>query len=179
MNKYRIQITWDEEDQIFIARVPELEGVATHGKSRLEAAKHAEEAINLHLKTLAAMNKPFPQSIAEKNLSGNMSLRMGKDVHETAAIHAAKLGKSINEYIVDLINKDDNKDEFEASLEATKDLIEGIFAERISSVPIPRTELIKKLSAYIVKTAKQPRQISVGMMRVMPSKTISSKRRHK
>jgi len=144
MNKYRIQITWDEEDQIFIARVPELEGVATHGKTRLAATKHAEEAINLHLKTLTAMNESFPQSIAEKNLSGNMSLRMGKDIHETAAIHAAKLGKSINEYIVDLINKDDNKDEIEASLEATKDLIEGLFAKRISRVTTSKTVSSKR-----------------------------------
>ncbi len=107
MEKYRIQITWDEEDQIFIARVPELEGVATHGKNRIEATKNAEVAIKLHLKTLAEMNEPIPQPFAEKNLSGNMSLRMGKDRHEAAAIRALKSGASINEYINTLIDKED------------------------------------------------------------------------
>ncbi len=182
MDKYRIQLTWDEEDKIYIAGVPELEGVSTHGNTRAAAMKYAEEAIDLHLKTLAEMNAPFPQAVSEKNLSGNMSLRMGKDVHEIAAIHADAAGKSLNEYIVDLILKEDNKDE----IDAAKDLLEDIFTNPTkASAQLPRAEVIKKLWAYTkthnlrpVKVVKGPKPAAVGMMgkKVKP---VSQKRRYK
>ena len=48
---YNVDIRWSDEDQVFIARVPELAGVVTHGDSVVEAAKMAEEAIALYLKS--------------------------------------------------------------------------------------------------------------------------------
>lgn len=107
MSKYRVNIIWDEEDQIYIARVPELEGVATHGDTMIEAAKHAEEAIDLHLQTLVSLKEPIPTPVAELNLSGKMSLRMGKNLHETAFVAAEIQGKSLNEYICSLIENDE------------------------------------------------------------------------
>ena len=104
MSKYRVNIIWDEEDQIFIARVPELDGVVTHGDTLIQVAQHAEEAIDLHLQTLKSLNEPIPKPIAELNLSGTMSLRMGKERHETAYLAAEKSGKSMNEFVCELID---------------------------------------------------------------------------
>lgn len=116
--KYKVQIYWSEEDHTYIAKVPELDGVITHGKSIVEAARHADEAIKLHLESLFAYNQPIPQPIAEKKLSGQIPLRMGKDRHEAAYIKASKLGISLNEYVSSLIDKDNSNNTDDATYTA-------------------------------------------------------------
>lgn len=104
MEKYRVDIAWSEEDQAFIARVPELDGVVTHGASVKEAAEHAEEAIALHLESLAAHNEPAPEPVALKKLSGQYPLRMGRERHEKLVIESTKQHLSVNEFLVTLID---------------------------------------------------------------------------
>jgi predicted RNase H-like HicB family nuclease len=103
--KYRVDIGWSEEDQAFIARVPELDGVVTHGASVAEAAQHAEEAIDLHLESLQAHNEPIPDPVALKKLGGKYALRMGRDRHEKLVIESAKRNLSVNELLVDFIDR--------------------------------------------------------------------------
>lgn len=57
INNYKIIIEWSVEDGVYLARVPELDGVVTHGKSRTEALLMAEDAIDLHIKSLKAHNE--------------------------------------------------------------------------------------------------------------------------
>jgi predicted RNase H-like HicB family nuclease len=45
MNKYEIIIYWSEDDQAFIAEVPELPGCAADGKTQQEALANAETVI--------------------------------------------------------------------------------------------------------------------------------------
>jgi predicted RNase H-like HicB family nuclease len=56
-HQYKAEIRWSDEDQVFVARAPELDGVVTDGKTLIEAAKHLEEAIELHLESLRGPNK--------------------------------------------------------------------------------------------------------------------------
>ena len=51
MNKYEVIIYWSEEDQAFIAEVPELPGCAAHGSTQEVALANAQEAIRLWLDT--------------------------------------------------------------------------------------------------------------------------------
>lgn len=105
-NHYRIVIDWSGEDHAYIARVPELDGVVTHGETEIEALKMAREAIDLHLESLKAHNQPIPQPIALRKLSGQLPLRMGSHRHRTALIQAQQKGiKSLNEYICRLIDE--------------------------------------------------------------------------
>lgn len=48
-NRYEIIIFWSDEDQAFIADVPELPGCMAHGSSHAEALANAQEAISLWL----------------------------------------------------------------------------------------------------------------------------------
>jgi predicted HicB family RNase H-like nuclease len=87
--------------------VPELVGVVTHGESVVQAAKMAEEAIDLYLKSLAKHNEKAPEPIALKKLSGNFPVRVAKETHESAVIRQHEIGaKSLNEYIKVLIERD-------------------------------------------------------------------------
>jgi len=42
MNKYEVIIYWSEEDQLYIAEVPELHGCMADGKTYSEALKNVE-----------------------------------------------------------------------------------------------------------------------------------------
>lgn len=103
---YRIVIDWSDEDQVFIARVPELDGVITHGETEVEALSMAHEAIDLHLDSLRAHKEAIPEPVALKKLSGQYPLRMGPSRHQDALIKAKTKNLSVNEYLCFLIDKD-------------------------------------------------------------------------
>ncbi len=106
-SKYKIEINWSDEDGVYVARVPELSGVITHGKDIVEAVKMADEAIELHLESLAAYNEEIPEPASLQNLSGKFQLRMNKELHVNATIRQHELGlKSLNEYFNCLIEED-------------------------------------------------------------------------
>ncbi|MBK5260311.1 MAG: type II toxin-antitoxin system HicB family antitoxin [Thermoanaerobaculia bacterium] len=60
-NKYEIIIFWSNEDEAFVADVPELPGCVAHGSSHAEALGHAGEAIALWVETARELGRPVPQ----------------------------------------------------------------------------------------------------------------------
>ncbi len=61
MHKYETIIYWSEEDQSFIADVPELPGCMAHGATPEEALKNAQEAMQLWLDTAREFGDPIPE----------------------------------------------------------------------------------------------------------------------
>jgi len=61
MNKYEIIIYWSNEDQSFIAEVPELPGCMAHGTNQAEALKNIQEAQKLWLETAKEFGDPIPE----------------------------------------------------------------------------------------------------------------------
>ncbi len=61
MYKYETIIYWSEEDQSFIADVPELPGCVAHGPSPDEALSNAQEAMQLWLDTAREFGDPIPE----------------------------------------------------------------------------------------------------------------------
>jgi len=61
MHKYETIIYCSDEDQAFIAEVPELPGCITHGASPDEALSNAKEAIQLWLDTAREFGDPIPE----------------------------------------------------------------------------------------------------------------------
>jgi predicted RNase H-like HicB family nuclease len=61
MTKYEIILYWSEEDQAFIAEVPELSGCAADGSTRQEALANAEMVIAEWLETAKDLGRPIPQ----------------------------------------------------------------------------------------------------------------------
>jgi len=57
---YSTQIWWDEVDLCFIAVAPALSGCITTGRTRVEAAKHIEEAIDACLRVMHKCGDPIP-----------------------------------------------------------------------------------------------------------------------
>ena len=61
MHKYEVIIYWSQEDEAFIAEVPELPGCMAHGNKQAEALKNINEAIELWLSTAREFNDPIPE----------------------------------------------------------------------------------------------------------------------
>lgn len=61
MTKYEIILYWSEQDQAFIAEVPELAGCAADGSTRQEALANAETVITEWLETAKELGRPIPE----------------------------------------------------------------------------------------------------------------------
>jgi predicted RNase H-like HicB family nuclease len=59
--KYEIILYWSEEDEAYIAEVPELPGCMADGKTYEEALKNAEVIIEEWLKTAEELGRPIPE----------------------------------------------------------------------------------------------------------------------
>lgn len=58
--KYRVEITYSEQDEGYIARVPEL-GCSAWGASVEEAAHEVQDSIEAHLEALRKLGRPIPE----------------------------------------------------------------------------------------------------------------------
>lgn len=59
--KYEVIIYWSEEDQAFIAEVPELPGCAADGKTYRESLTNVEVVIKEWIETAQELGRPIPQ----------------------------------------------------------------------------------------------------------------------
>ncbi len=66
MQKYEIIIYWSNEDKVFIAEVPELQGCLTHGETQESALASAKEAIELWIETAKEFGDPIPEPEGHK-----------------------------------------------------------------------------------------------------------------
>ena len=61
MSKYEVIIYWSEEDNTFVAEVPELAGCMADGATYQEALANAEVVIQEWIETAAELGRPIPQ----------------------------------------------------------------------------------------------------------------------
>lgn len=61
MDRYEIIIFWSNEDQAYVADVPELPGCMAHGGSYEKALANAKQAISLWIETAKEFGDPIPE----------------------------------------------------------------------------------------------------------------------
>ena len=61
MQKYEIIIYWSDEDQVFVAEVPELPGCMAHGDTQDAALANAQEATQLWIDTANEFGDTVPE----------------------------------------------------------------------------------------------------------------------
>ncbi len=59
--KYEIILYWSEEDQAYIAEVPELAGCAADGKTYKQALTNVEVIIQEWIATAKELQRPIPE----------------------------------------------------------------------------------------------------------------------
>jgi predicted RNase H-like HicB family nuclease len=60
MDRYEIIIYWSNEDQAFVAEVPELPGCMAHGGTHEDALSNIKSAMELWIQTAKEFNDPIP-----------------------------------------------------------------------------------------------------------------------
>jgi predicted RNase H-like HicB family nuclease len=65
VTKYEVFIYWSDEDQVFVAEVPELPGCSAHGSTQEAALAGAQESIRLWIDTAREFGDPIPESLGQ------------------------------------------------------------------------------------------------------------------
>lgn len=60
MNKYEIIVYWSQEDNRFIAEVPELPGCMSDGENQIEAINNVNTIINEWIETAIQTKRDIP-----------------------------------------------------------------------------------------------------------------------
>ena len=61
MNKYEIIVYWSQDDNAFIAEVPELPGCAADGENQVEAIKNVNSVIDEWIETAILAKRSIPK----------------------------------------------------------------------------------------------------------------------
>src|SRR3990167_4569455 len=93
--EYQVNIAFDPRDNIFVAKVPELENCHSHGTTPEKALNNAREAIELWIETAKEEKIPVPEPISRRKFSGRFVLRTSTDLHAKLAEVALRRGKSM------------------------------------------------------------------------------------
>lgn len=81
MHKYEIIIYWSDEDQVFIAEVPELPGCMTHGETQTAALTNANEAIQGWIDTANKFGDPVPKPRGRQPACGPSKFKYKGQTH--------------------------------------------------------------------------------------------------
>jgi predicted RNase H-like HicB family nuclease len=65
-SKYEVIIYWSNEDQVFVAEVPELPGCMAHGNTAAVALRNAQDAVELWIDTAREFGDPVPAPKGER-----------------------------------------------------------------------------------------------------------------
>ncbi len=106
MNRYPLEIFWSNEDEGFIAEVPDLPGCSAWGATEAEAAREAQDAIAAWIEAAQAAGRevPAPREVLPLvSYSGKFLVRVPRSLHARLARHAAAEGVSLNQYVAGVL----------------------------------------------------------------------------
>ncbi len=66
MHKYEIILYWSNEDQAFIAEVPELPGCMAHGADQQTALLNINDAMEFWIDRARELGRPIPEPKGER-----------------------------------------------------------------------------------------------------------------
>jgi antitoxin HicB len=104
-NKHSVNIQWSERDQVFIATVPEIEGLNAFGETPDAALKELEIAKELFIKVMEEDGEEVPEAVVYSNFSGQFRVRIPKSLHASLTHEARGEGVSLNTHINHLLSE--------------------------------------------------------------------------
>ena len=104
-DRYVKLVEWSEEDGCYVGRCPELMLGGVHGKNEKKVFAELCQVIDEWVARAKADKEAFPEGMAGKKYSGKFNLRLGARLHERLALAALKEGKSLNNYVAEVLEK--------------------------------------------------------------------------
>lgn len=108
---YSISVFWSAEDNGFIALVSEFPGLSAFGETREEAVKEAEIALSGMIDLYQEEGDPLPDPTSLPGYSGQLRIRIPKDLHASLARNAQVQGVSLNTLIVHKLSQAPDQEE--------------------------------------------------------------------
>ena len=101
--EYTYRVFWSVEDEAFVATVAEFPSFSSIEESQVEALAGAVSLVEFALEELKCSRERIPAPLSQRSFSGEIRLRMPKEVHRRVACEAAEQGISINQLLVSRI----------------------------------------------------------------------------
>ncbi len=101
---YSVICQWSDEDEGYIAFVPELRGLSAFGETRAEALEELEVAKEAYLKVFEEDGCQLPDPKKMPEFSGQLRVRLPKWLHAELSREAEREGVSLNTLIVSLLS---------------------------------------------------------------------------
>lgn len=98
--RYSASVEWSEEDREFVALCPEFPGSSGSGDTGEEALAQLQESISVLLETYETQGIKAPQPRVMEEFSGQVRLRLPKELHRELATAAERQGVSLNTIFV-------------------------------------------------------------------------------
>lgn len=102
--KYPIEVIWSDEDESYIAIIPDLPGCSAWGKTEIEALQEAQGASKAWIRAAKKMKRPIPKPSLDNKFSGKFVMRLPKRLHAKLARTAKLQGVSLNQYVLYLLS---------------------------------------------------------------------------
>jgi predicted RNase H-like HicB family nuclease len=97
---YSAYVEWSEEDEEFVALCPEFPGASGTGAAPGDAVAELHDAIEALLETYRDQGLTIPEPRLHEEFSGQVRLRLPKELHRELAHAADKQGVSLNTLFV-------------------------------------------------------------------------------
>ena len=101
MFKYSINTSWSDEDECYVAIIPEFPGLSAFGETPEEAVREAQTAVKGFIKVYEEDGCELPEPYKISSFSGQTRLRLPKSLHASLSQEAqaegaiASLAKSV------------------------------------------------------------------------------------
>lgn len=120
MDHYSVNVVWGEEDECFIATIPEFEGLSAHGDTQEEAILEARIALKGFIEVMEEDGEKIPEPNEYNSFSGQTRIRIPKSLHRDLSIQAQEENVSLNTLIVKLLSERNIVNKFAKDIEYLK-----------------------------------------------------------
>ena len=101
--RYLKIVEWSDEDNCFVGRCPGLFYGGCHGQDEAKVYKELCKIALEHVTELLKKKEGLPPATAGKAYSGKFVVRIGRDLHQKAALKALSRCESLNQFVAEAI----------------------------------------------------------------------------
>jgi len=104
-NKYPMTIYWSAENHAYVALFPDFPEITALGETRAAAASKAFVALSAKVKSLRDNGETPPEPTILPQHSGQLRIRIPRQLHTRLVLEAERQGISLNTLIVDFLEQ--------------------------------------------------------------------------
>lgn len=100
IDKYLYKVYWNQEDNIYVAKICEFPSLSAHGETHEKALLELKMLIAHIVEDLKKEKEEIPTPISCKEYSGKINLRMPKNLHKKLSEESKFENTSLNQFII-------------------------------------------------------------------------------